>query len=988
MANSMALLTQRNCIQFATAPIPTFDGENPALSVFAQSVENGLALIPDTSETEYLSIVLTKLTGPARISIQDKQFNNVTQLLQHLKKRYAPGKNLAYFQAEVSRLKIREDESLRKYIDRASKLAHGSRIAIRERYTTNVDQLIKEMEMDILENFLEGLPERVAWRIAALDKKIKTLEEAYEAVLQIERRLKNRRQIQEKASPSRRREEDFLSWRRPREKEHRRVYPQSPSPYRQRPRDRSTSGSEPEFEERASRATALTLRKHDYSRSPNHSPEAPKYDEPFNTKHDVYDFYCANCSTVGHGWKDCEKSPRCERPRFQYRRESRGNFSPLRKPLNSNNAHPNGEAEGAEISYYHKTLVTRNQPIKPIFFSNAEEMELHPVLPIKHRLPGRTALQIAVPVANPEVMEGYLARIKTPEQVYIGEAAVCNHDGICYVLATNTGEDEIEIDIEPQRIHPYEIFDSSDDDPIPSYLAKETKEDRTTRIQDLLRTDHLNSEERQHVFKIVREFSDRFFLPGDNLGKVPNFHHSIYTTDDIPINTRQYRYPPVHQEEIQRQVGALLSQGIIRPSTSPYNSPLWIVPKKPDADGNKRWRMVIDFRALNEKTTGDKFPLPNIPEILDKVGGAKYFSIFDLANGFHQIEMNPKDRQKTAFTTPHGHFEFVRMPFGLKNAPPTFQRVMNRVTSGLENVLVFIDDMIVFSSSLREHEIKVKKLFDRLREYGLTLQTNKCEFLRKEVAYLGHILSADGVKPDPRKLHAVKNFPIPKTQKNVQQFLGLTGYYRRFIKDYSLKAKPLVQLLGKGTPFQWTEEQQGSFELLCKELCTQPILQYPDFERPFVITTDASDHAIGAEENSQTTIRPASTVVELPDPPTPPTDGPDVQGLQPPLQPARPQTPPEYLKHYMNSYEDWDLYLPFATLSYNTSVHEATNFTPHELIFGKPARQPSSFPEGEELDTYGTYLTHLITRLTETRNIAADNLNTAKDDRNTNRTNG
>ncbi|XP_046145750.1 uncharacterized protein LOC123989103 [Osmia bicornis bicornis] len=586
MANSMALLTQRNCIQFATAPIPTFDGENPALSVFAQSVENGLALIPDTSETEYLSIVLTKLTGPARISIQDKQFNNVTQLLQHLKKRYAPGKNLAYFQAEVSRLKIREDESLRKYIDRASKLAHGSRIAIRERYTTNVDQLIKEMEMDILENFLEGLPERVAWRIAALDKKIKTLEEAYEAVLQIERRLKNRRQIQEKASPSRRREEDFLSWRRPREKEHRRVYPQSPSPYRQRPRDRSTSGSEPEFEERASRATALTLRKHDYSRSPNHSPEAPKYDEPFNTKHDVYDFYCANCST-----------------------------------------------EGAEISYYHKTLVTRNQPIKPIFFSNAEEMELHPVLPIKHRLPGRTALQIAVPVANPEVMEGYLARIKTPEQVYIGEAAVCNHDGICYVLATNTGEDEIEIDIEPQRIHPYEIFDSSDDDPIPSYLAKETKEDRTTRIQDLLRTDHLNSEERQHVFKIVREFSDRFFLPGDNLGKVPNFHHSIYTTDDIPINTRQYRYPPVHQEEIQRQVGALLSQGIIRPSTSPYNSPLWIVPKKPDADGNKRWRM---------------------------------------------IEMNPKDRQKTAFTTPHGHFEFVRMPFGLKNAPPTFQRVMNR----------------------------------------------------------------------------------------------------------------------------------------------------------------------------------------------------------------------------------------------------------------------------------------------------------------------
>ncbi|XP_076546690.1 uncharacterized protein LOC143305763 [Osmia lignaria lignaria] len=503
--------------------------------------------------------------------------------------------------------------------------------------------------------------------------------------------------------------------------------------------------------------------------------------------------------------------------------------------------------EEAEISYYHGTLVLKDKPIRPLRFSNYRDLaqQKNPKS-TKHRIEARTTKQIAIHIANPNIKEGYLPRLKTSENIYIGEAAVYNRDGICYALATNTGEDDVDIEIEPQYIHPYDIYDSSDDDPISSYMTENTPENRATRIRNLLRTDHLNAEERKHVFNIVDEFSDRFYLPGDKLGEVPNFYHSIHTTDDVPINTRQYRYPPVHQDEIQRQVKALLLQGVIQPSSSPYNSPLWIVPKKPDAKGNKRWRMVIDFRALNEKTLSDKFPLPNITEILDKLGGAKYFTIFDIANGFHQVQMDPKDCPKTAFTTPDGHFEFVRMPFGLKNAPPTFQRLMNQVISGLENAHVFIDDMVVFSSSLREHEIKVKKLLNRLREFGLTLQIDKCEFLRKEVTYLGHILTENGVKPDPRKLQAVKEFPIPKTQKNVQQFLGLTGYYRRFIKDYSIKSKPLVQLLGKGIRFKWTEDQQKSFENLRDELCTQPILQYPDFNRPFIVTTDASDYAIGA----------------------------------------------------------------------------------------------------------------------------------------------
>ncbi|XP_043263448.1 uncharacterized protein LOC122403783 [Colletes gigas] len=499
--------------------------------------------------------------------------------------------------------------------------------------------------------------------------------------------------------------------------------------------------------------------------------------------------------------------------------------------------------EGAEISYYHKTLVTRNQPVKPIPFSNEDEFST------KYRLPARTRQQITIKVANRGIKEGYLPRVKTPKEVFVGEAAVYTHDDICYAMATNTSEEDIELELEPQYLQPYEIWSSSDEDPVMSYETPPRKIlNREKKIWENLKTNHLNREEQEHVHNLIQEFSDRFYLPGDRLDKVPNFHHSIHTIDEIPINTRQYRYPPIHQEEIQRQVTALLSQGIIQPSTSPYNSPLWIVPKKSDADGKKRWRMVIDFRSLNEKTVSDKYPLPQITEILDKLGGAKYFSIFDLANGFHQIEMNKLDRQKTAFTTPRGHYEFGRMPFGLKNAPPTFQRLMDQVLTGLHGteLFVYLDDIVVYSSSLREHEIKIKKLFNRLREHGLTLQTSKCQFLRREVTYLGHIVTAKGVKPDPRNLQAVKEFPIPKTQKNIQQFLGLTGYYRRFIQNYSGKAQPLVQLLGKGVRFNWTSEQQKSFEQLRDELCEQPILQYPDFNQPFIITTDASDFAVGA----------------------------------------------------------------------------------------------------------------------------------------------
>ena len=346
MANSMALLTQRNCIQYAAASIPVFDGETPALSVFAQNVENGLALIPPNTEPEYLTIVLTKLTGPARISIRDKSFSDTSELLKYLKKRYAPGRNLAHFQGEIARLKIRNDESLRRYIDRVSHLAHRSRAAIRDRYGANADEITKEMDKDILENFIEGLPERVAWRMAALGQKHKDLDEAIEAVLLVDRRLRNRRETHDDRSIDY--DDEYRGRRRSRERDHgpRPLYPQSPSPSRYRRqyfRDRSASGSENEYEDRPKRVTAMTLRRSD-SRSPSYNSDASEQGNYRDRKYtgrnsDRQELYCWNCGVKGHDGKSCR-----ERSRFQRRTRSpiTSSAGPS-KSLNFEDAHRNGD---------------------------------------------------------------------------------------------------------------------------------------------------------------------------------------------------------------------------------------------------------------------------------------------------------------------------------------------------------------------------------------------------------------------------------------------------------------------------------------------------------------------------------------------------------------------------------------------------------------------------------------------------------------------
>jgi hypothetical protein len=371
---------------------------------------------------------------------------------------------------------------------------------------------------------------------------------------------------------------------------------------------------------------------------------------------------------------------------------------------------------------------------------------------------------------------------------------------------------------------------------------------KTSRIENLIRTDHLNIEEKEAITSLCHEFSDIFHKDDDKLTFTNQIKHQIKTSDEIPIHTRSYRYPFVHKLEVKNQIDKMLKDGIIRPSQSPWSSPIWVVPKKIDASGKQKWRIVIDYRKVNEKTVDDRYPLPNITDILDKLGKCQYFTTLDLASGFHQIEMDPNSISKTAFNVENGHYEFVRMPFGLKNAPATFQRVMDNVLKELQEKICFVymDDIIVFSTSLQEHISNLKLIFKRLRECRLKVQLDKSEFLRKEVEFLGHIVTPEGIKPNPKKIEAIQRFPIPKTAKDIKSFLGLLGYYRRFIKNFARITKPFTTCLKKGAKIEHTDEFCRTFQF-CKDiLCNDPILQYPDFKKPFILTTDASNFAIGA----------------------------------------------------------------------------------------------------------------------------------------------
>lgn len=368
-------------------------------------------------------------------------------------------------------------------------------------------------------------------------------------------------------------------------------------------------------------------------------------------------------------------------------------------------------------------------------------------------------------------------------------------------------------------------------------------------IKDLIRTSHLNENEKSALINTIYENQTVLLRQNEKLSATSIIKHIINTKDETPVYTRTYRYPHHFKKDVEDQIQEMIDSGIIKNSNSPYSSPIWVVPKKGDASGIQKIRVVIDYRKLNDKTVDDKYPIPQMEEILDNLGKSEYFTTLDLKSGFHQIPMDIKSQAKTAFSTDKGHFEFCRMPFGLKNGPATFQRAMNNVLQGLIGKIchVYLDDIVIVGENLNNHINNLKTVLKRLSQFNLKIQLDKCEFLKRETEFLGHVITQDGVKPNKNKVEKILDWPLPKTPKEIKQFLGLSGYYRRFIKDYSKIAKHMTKYLKKEVKLDLTDQEYiRSFETLKKTIANDQILAYPDFEKPFILTTDASDYALGA----------------------------------------------------------------------------------------------------------------------------------------------
>lgn len=345
------------------------------------------------------------------------------------------------------------------------------------------------------------------------------------------------------------------------------------------------------------------------------------------------------------------------------------------------------------------------------------------------------------------------------------------------------------------------------------------------------------------VQALISEFAS-LFEPPSGLPPSRDCDHSIPLIPGAqPVFVRPYRYAPLLKTEIERQVTDMLQQGIIQKSSSAFASPVLLVKKK-----DNTWRFCVDYRHLNAITVKGKYPVPIIEELLDELEGADWFTSLDLQAGFHQIRMKSGEEFKTAFLTHFGQFEFRVMSFGLTGAPGTFQDAMNTTLHPYlrKFVIVFFDDILIYSATLSEHLEHLRLVFELLAKAHWKLKMTKCSFAQNKIAYLGHIISAEGVSTDPAKLEAISQWPSPVSVKDLRSFLGLAGYYRRFVRHFGILSKPLTNLLKKNSLFIWTVDHENAFQALKSALCQSPVLALPNFAKPFSIETDASDAGVGA----------------------------------------------------------------------------------------------------------------------------------------------
>ena len=377
-------------------------------------------------------------------------------------------------------------------------------------------------------------------------------------------------------------------------------------------------------------------------------------------------------------------------------------------------------------------------------------------------------------------------------------------------------------------------------------LLRQHDEDLPLHLQELYLTTieqtHLSSDVEKELKDVLLEFSDVFATSNTDLGYCNVLQHDIDTGGAAPIK-QSPRRPPLAAASAEDEIlDDMLQSGVIEPSNSPWASPVCLVKKR---DGS--YRFCVDYRRVNAVTKVDAYPVPDIQDALDNLRGAKWFLTMDLLSGYWQVKNTDRAKERSAFCTRRGLFQFTRMPFGLSNAPATFCRLMSVVLKDhlWKICLCYLDDLILFGRT--EHELleRFRIVLQRLREVGLKVKPTKCELFRTRVQFLGHVVSADGVEPISEKLDAVRNWPVPHCIRDVRAFYGLASYYRKFVRGFATIAEPLTRLTRKGTKFCWTEDAQIAFDTLKKALLEAHILAFPQPGVPVYVDTDASDVAIG-----------------------------------------------------------------------------------------------------------------------------------------------
>ena len=372
---------------------------------------------------------------------------------------------------------------------------------------------------------------------------------------------------------------------------------------------------------------------------------------------------------------------------------------------------------------------------------------------------------------------------------------------------------------------------------------------RKVQLQDK----DITTDIRQKFEELCEEFGEAFSKNNEDIGRTKLVKMDINTGDSPPVSSRPYTLPLKHYEWVQREIESLECAGVITKSMSKWASPIVVVPKKSAPGKPPKRRLCVDFRKVKElqqevitagKTRGQIsiHPLPKIDEMYAKLKGAKVFSTIDLRSGYHHIALGKSSRAKTAFVTPFGKYEFLMVPFGLAQAPAYFQLLMNKVLKGLKFAMMYLDDIIIFSQDELQHLEHLEIVFSHLQEAGLKMKHSKCDFFKSEIHYLGHLISPEGISPLPNKLDSIRHMPVPNSMEEIKQFLGLTGYYRKFVPRFADISRPLTTLTKKDAKFEWTSACQESFELLKEALCGEPVLKYADTSKPYTLYTDASKY--------------------------------------------------------------------------------------------------------------------------------------------------